>query len=639
MPSERIVENEIKIGKESLQQALLPFLSGYATTPERINAVQAALECETGRSWREELGKWTIRMVPVELLVPKVHQDWRPLVRESILFVVSKLSAPRLAPKIVEQMGLPPGTSPEVRLLRFIAKVPGLQKIGQVLARNRNLHPRLRRALIKLENGISDVTVQEIRAIINKELQSQIDKYSIKIQPHILSEASVSAVVSFTWKNPDSMRRERGVFKVLKPHIATCYAEDMKIIGQLAQHLARKHRADGPSLGRLAETLTEIRLLLQREVDFPREQATLANALSEYRAIRGVRVPNVIRTLSTRTITALTFERGKKVTEVHALSTNLRVKVAERLAKAVLAVPAFSRQKESIFHADPHAGNLLYDKKRNQLVILDWALTDRLSRKQRKNVLLLVLMMILRDASGMSQAIEELCQFPAAKDRLQLHSVRKHVELFLDALPLAHLAGPMDAMRLLDEIAMEGLRFPAALLMFRKASFTLEGVVEDMAGTKVPLDSLMARHALSNWTNTIANLFSLLSVRDWMALDWSALTFSARLCARALLRSVVLAPRIISERRSCVAFRISIGQLCQCAERFRFGVRPVCFLPCFSRDSSSSTRRRSVSTSLPCTPGDGHLCPERRFRTKSSGLPTALFASEIRVCRLSCAFL
>lgn len=530
------MENRIKIGKEPLQQALQPFLSSGATDTEKISTIQAALKSEDGRFWREELGKWTIRMVPVELLVPKVHQEWRPLVREAVLFVVSKLSASRLAPKVVEQMGLPLDTSAEIRLLRFIAKVPGLQKIGQVLARNRDLHPRLRRALIKLENGISDVAIEEIRPIINRELSSQIETYAIRIEPVIHSEASVSAVVGFTWRNPASGRRERGVFKVLKPHIASCYAEDMKIIGELAQHLARKHRAGGIHLGHLAETLTEIRLLLQREVDFPREQATLANALSEYRSLRGVRVPRLIPLLSTATITALTFERGRKVTEVRALPAKSRVNVAERLAEALLAVPALSLEKDSIFHADPHAGNLLYDRRRDELVILDWALTDQLTRKQRKNVIVLVLMMVLRDAKGMSKAIQELCQLPAANDRITALGIREHVERFLDKLPLTQLPGPMDAMRLLDDIALEGTHFPAALLMFRKASFTLEGVVEDVAGSKVRLDWLMARHAIANWKDTVAGLFSLLTARDWMMLDWSALTYTSRLCYQALAR-------------------------------------------------------------------------------------------------------
>ncbi len=530
------MEDRLKIDNAPLRRALLPFLTGCATAAERINAVQAALESEAGKSWRQELGKWTVRMVPVELLVPDVHKDWRPIVREAVLFVVSRLSPSRLAPKIVEQMALPPNTSAEVRLLKFIAKVPGLQKIGQVLARNRNLHPRLRRALIKLENGISDVTIEEIRAIIDGELRLQIETYAIKIQRSILSEASVSAVVGFTWQNPASGRCQHGVFKVLKPHIANCYAEDMRIIGQLAQRLARQHRTSGAPIGRLAETLTEIRLLLQREVDFPREQATLADELSEYRSLRGIRVPHVIPLLSTNIITALSFERGKKVTEVHALPAKLRINIAQRLAKALLAVPAFSRQKDSIFHADPHAGNLLYDKKRNQVVILDWALTARLSRKQRKYIVLLVLMMQLRDANGMSKAVEELCQIPAAKSRKQSLGIRQHVDRLLDELPLTHLPGPMDAMRLLDNIALDGTRFPAALLMFRKASFTLEGVVEDIAGSRVRLDSLMARHALANWTNTIATIFTLLSLRDWLGLDWSALTYATRFCARALLR-------------------------------------------------------------------------------------------------------
>ena len=532
-------------GSVPLQEALQPFLTGSATTVEKTAIVQTALEGASGTFWREELGKWAARAVPVELLVPEVHREWRPLVHEAILFVVSKLSAARLAPKIVEQMELGPDIPVEVRLLRFIARVPGLQKIGQVLARNRQLHPRLRRALIKLENGISDVSVGEICALIERKLQSQITIHAIKLKPAILSEASVSAVVGFTWRNPATRRRERGVFKVLKPHVAGCYAEDMRILGQLARHVARKRKVAGTRLRSLAETLTEIRLLLEREVDFPREQATLLHSLSEYRGLRGVRVPHVIPSLSTPTITALTFERGKKVTDLHVVPAKLRRSVTDRLAKALLAVPALSREKDPIFHADPHAGNLLYDRREDELVILDWALTERLTRKQRKSVVKLVLLMILRDADGMAKAIAELCQLDA-EDQAQVHNVRRHIDGLLDTLPLTQLPGPMDAMRLLDKIALEGIRFPAALLMFRKAAFTLEGVVEDVAGAKVRLDSLIANHTLANWKDTVACLFSLLSARDWVALDWSALTFASRVCTKAVFHPWRWLPGLLS---------------------------------------------------------------------------------------------
>src|SRR5215831_13264240 len=296
------MEYRITIRDGQLQQALEAFLGGYKTTTEKIGAVEAALEGVSRKFWREQLGKWTVRVVPVELLVPNVYRQWRPLVRDAMQFVVSRLSTARLAPKVVEQTELTPDTPPEVHLLRFIAKVPALQKIGQVLARNRNLDPRMRRALTALEDGISDVSIAEIRAIILRDLGPKVKTYAVELDPAILSEASVSAVVGFSWRNPESRRRERGVFKVLKPHIPGYYAEDMKILQQLARHLTHKHRAGGVRLAGVAETLTEIRLLLEREVDFRREQAIVLNALGAYRRVRGVRVPRLIPELSTATI-------------------------------------------------------------------------------------------------------------------------------------------------------------------------------------------------------------------------------------------------------------------------------------------------------------------------------------------------
>ena len=543
------VENRFKLGNEPLQHQLDPFLREYKTPAEKTGAVQAALESEGGKFWREELGKWTARVVPVELLVPEVHRRWRPLVHEAMLFVVSKLSASRLAPKVVEQIGLAADTPSEVRLLRFIAKVPGLQKIGQMLARNRELDRRLRRALIKLENGISDVSIEEVHAIIRRELESEIKTYDVRLESKMLSEASVSAVVGFSWRNPKSGRRERGVFKVLKPHIPSCYAEDMRILRDLARHLVHKHRTVGMHLGGVAETLAEIQVLLSHEVDFPREQATLLSALKAYRSIPGVRVPNLLPELSKATITALTREKGTKATEAVIRPAKLQAQVAERLAEALLAVPVLAAEKDAIFHADPHAGNILYDKRKNELVILDWALTERLTLEQRKNVFLLVIMLILRDASGLSGAIEQLC-LRGAKNQWTRRVIRQHVAGLLDKLPLTKWPGAMDAMRLLDDIAMDGVHFPRALLMFRKASFTLEGVLEDIAGSRVRIDSVIAGYALAHCGDTAARLFSMLSLRDLMALDWSALTLTSRVVGRELVRQWQALPSLAPSAES-----------------------------------------------------------------------------------------
>jgi len=539
------MHSRIKIDREPLQKALEPFLRGCRTAAERISAVQGALEGESARHWRRELARWTLRVVPVDLLVPEIYRRWRPVVREAMQFVVLRLSAARLAPKIVEQMTLAPDTPPQTRLLRFIAKVPALQKLGQVLARNRNLDPGVRRALTQLENGISDVSSHEIRRLIRREVGPQVAALDVDLDPAILSEASVSAVVRFRWRNPETRRRERGVFKVLKPYVPGCYAEDMRILQQLAAHLARKPSAEGIRMTGVADTLTEIRLLLEHEVDFRREQTTLLKALRLYRSVPGIRVPHVIQLLSTDSITALSDEQGMKVTDAQAYAGRNRRRVAERLAEALVAVPALARDLDAVFHADPHAGNVLFDRRRNELVILDWALTERLNREQRKNVLMLVLMMLLRDSSGMMKAVEKLCAGARDRDGARTRIIRDHVNRCLDRLPLMRLPDPMEAMRLLDGIALEGVRFPAALLVFRKACFTLDGVLEDVAGSSVRLDSVIARYAAAHPVETAATLVSLLTPRNWLSLDWSAATMAARVSARAALRPWSWLPGIL----------------------------------------------------------------------------------------------
>lgn len=492
-----------------------------------------------GKLLREQLGEWVVGLVPAERLVPARYLLWRPIVRDAMVFVVTSLSAARLAPKIVDQLELPANTPAETRLLHLITKVPGLQKIGQVLARNRGLDPRLRRALSKLENGIADVRPKEVRALIAAQLGPSLAAYRVRIDPAIFFEASVSAVVRFTWRNPETARRERGVFKVLKPYIPDCYAEDMRILQRLAGYLARKHSASGAQLAGLEETLTEIRLLLEREVDFRREQRTLLNALGVYREAPGIRVPRLIEPLSTDSITALSHESGVKVTEAVAYPAALRTRIAGRLAETLLAIPSLSPHEDAIYHADPHAGNLLYDRRRDDLVILDWALTERLTRRQRRHVLLLVAMMMLRDKDGVRRAIEHLRHEDGALRGAtagQEELIRGLVSRALDRFPPFRLPSVMDAMRLLSEVALSGVRFPPGLVMFRKATFTLDGVLADVAGAEVRMDAVMARYALSHWMQTGAALWFLLSPGDWIALDWSAATFVTRMCVRAVMQ-------------------------------------------------------------------------------------------------------
>ena len=98
--------------------------------------------------------------------------------------------------------------------------------------------------------------------------------------------------------------------------------------------------------------------------------------------------------------------------------------------------------------------------------------------------------------------------------------MRDQVNGFIGQLPFSRLPGSMDAMCLLDRLALEGIRFPSGLMMFRKMLFTLDGILHDIAAPGLRMDLVLARHLLAR---------SPLSLIDWIGVEASALLYGGRL--------------------------------------------------------------------------------------------------------------
>jgi len=493
------------------------------------------LDSDEGKSFREEASRWIVEALCVRRLVPEKYAEWRPVVREAMLYFGSHLSTPRLAPKLVEQIELPANTTPEMRLLRLIAKVPGLQKLGQVIARNRHLHPRVRRALTQLENGICDVTVEEIRAIIVQNLGPMLEQHKVEIKDKIFSEASVSAVVRFTWYNPERRRREHGVFKVMKPYVAAYFAEDMDLLARLAAHLGSKHQEYGFAKHVLSETFDDVRCLLQHEVEFVREQANLQKAARAYRSLASIHIPRVILPLCTDTITAMTEEHGQKITQAATrMPSWRRRRAAEQLIDSVIAVPLLTPGTNGMFHADPHAGNLLYNKRTGILTLLDWALTGHVSEEHRRRFALLFLMVLLRDSEGVCSAIHSLSMGGKKRGAGNARVIRKQVSDFFSEQPLVWIPRAVDIVDLLERIAWQGVRLPNHLIMLRKVLFTLDGILHEIAGPSDSIELVLLQRLLQRWRQSLTSVGWPLSARDWIGVYRSVMLYPSRLAMATL---------------------------------------------------------------------------------------------------------
>jgi len=100
---------------------------------------------------------------------------------------------------------------------------------------------------------------------------------------------------------------------------------------------------------------------------------------------------------------------------------------------------------------------------------------------------------------------------------------------FLDDLPVQRLPTGADAMRLLERLALKGVRFPSALIMFSKVMFTLDGLLHDVGGGDSGMGFTIARHVAQHWIGNRRAFRSPLKTRDWLALQCSALLYPSRL--------------------------------------------------------------------------------------------------------------
>src|ERR1035441_8394633 len=111
-----VIESGLRqLAPERLRAALANFLPQGATAADQTSAIEAGLRSPAGQAMRDTMARWIVdEIVPVDRLVPKAYENWRPPVRDAMMFVVARLSPARLAPKLLEQLELPLNTSAEV---------------------------------------------------------------------------------------------------------------------------------------------------------------------------------------------------------------------------------------------------------------------------------------------------------------------------------------------------------------------------------------------------------------------------------------------------------------------------------------------------------------------------------------------
>lgn len=416
-------------------------------------------------------------------LIPEAYAGYRAPLRATLARFLDGLSVPRRLEIVQHQLAQPDGASVVDRVLVLVHDCPSLHKLGQVVARDRRLAPSLRRRLVTLESLPGRVPLGDLRPILEAELGPTVAK--LELEP-TLAEGSVCAVVPFLAEEANEDSRRRGVLKIVKPGVRERLSEELSLWSTVGAFFEDLCRREGLATPAWRETLDQVAELLAGEVDLSAEQRHLDEARELLRLHDRVVIPERLP-FSTPGVTAMTRIDGCPLAEYRGPLLQ-RARLASATIDALIATPLLQPEGSALFHADPHAGNLIAARGRAgsntlRVGIIDWALVGRLTKRDRVHFVQIALGALTLDRRRIVRAIDALSEGP-----LDTETLTEIVDRFLARVRRGRLPGFAGLSSLLDEVVVStSARFPTRLLLFRKSLLTLEGVLRDLC-PELPVD-------------------------------------------------------------------------------------------------------------------------------------------------------
>jgi ubiquinone biosynthesis protein len=282
-------------------------------------------------------------------------------------------------------------------------------KLGQMLSTRPDLvGPDVAAELTRLQADTPADPPDVVRRTILDELGHPVEELYADFEPFAFSSASIGQVHGATLADGQSV-----VVKVQHDGIQDKVRVDLELMEGLAR-LLQEHVAEARNYQPVATT-REFRRTLQRELDFTCEQRNLEQFISNFAGDDTVHIPAVYKELSSKRVLTMELLRGSPSTnpeELRSAGVDLN-----ELARNVANVFLKMIFRDGFYHADPHPGNLMV-LEGGVLGLLDCGMVGRIDDSTRELFEDLLLMLLQRDAEGLSDTLLRAGSAPVDVDRM-----------------------------------------------------------------------------------------------------------------------------------------------------------------------------------------------------------------------------
>ncbi len=302
----------------------------------------------------------------------------------------------------------------------FISLGPVYIKLGQWLSSRADILPQPYLVeLSKLQDSVPSAPFDQVKPIIEKDIGPINEKFD-ELNPDSISGASLGQVYR------GSISGQQIVVKVKRPGIEKIVAKDLKVLKTI---LPLALRFVDPNLRYSAKAmLSQFIETINEEMDYTHESENLKKIKKNMENSHQVIVPSVYDDYSSKNVLTMEYLPGIKVTNVQALDEKGINR--EQLVIDIHKIFFTMLLKHSIFHADPHPGNISVTDD-GKLILYDYGMVGRINNETRFKLIRLYLALVEKNPSRVVNAMNDLSMLTPGYNRTV---IEKGIEMSIRAM-------------------------------------------------------------------------------------------------------------------------------------------------------------------------------------------------------------
>ena len=243
--------------------------------------------------------------------------------------------------------------------------------------------------LKKLRDNTPTTSFDQMREVIETELEKPLDEVYSEFDENPLGSASIGQVYKATLKETG----DEVAVKIQKPNIWDIIVEDMKIlkdiVGKVDKYVTKSRTYNLPAI------MKEFERSIFKELDYMEEVRNINKITNNFKEVDYVEIPQVYPYYCTSKIITMELVDGYPIAELY----DKEIEGIDKKEVAKHGAQSFLKQVliDGFFHADPHPGNMFVSKE-GKVIYIDWGMVGIISEEFKGNFSQLILILLSGDS-------------------------------------------------------------------------------------------------------------------------------------------------------------------------------------------------------------------------------------------------